>query len=44
MKAKLIFVVLSIMLLTAFCSKKIDRKGVELKLAISPETITDSLY
>jgi hypothetical protein len=32
------------MLLTAFCSKKIDRKGVDLKLTLSPETITDSLY
>jgi len=44
MKTKLIVVIFSIMLLTAFCSKKIDRKGVVLKLALSPETITDSLY
>lgn len=44
MKIKFIVVILSIMLLTAFCSKKIDRKGIDLKLKLSPETITDSLY
>jgi len=44
MKAKLLVVVFSILLLTAFCSKKIDRKGLDLKMALSPETITDSLY
>ena len=44
MKAKLLVVVFSILLLTAFCSKKIDRKGIDLKMALSPETITDSLY
>ena len=44
MKTKLSVAILSIMLLTVFCSKKIDRKGVDLKLTLSPETITDSLY
>jgi len=44
MKTKLLVVVFSILLLTAFCSKKIDRKGLDLKMALSPETITDSLY
>jgi len=44
MKIKFTVVILSIMLLTAFCSKKIDRKGIDLKLKLSPETITDSLY
>ncbi len=44
MKIKFAVVILSIMLLTVFCSKKIDRQGVDLKLKLSPETITDSLY
>ena len=44
MKTKIMAVLFSILLLTAFCSKKVDRKGVDLKLTLSPETITDSLY
>lgn len=44
MKIKRIVLVLSIMLLTAFCSKKIDRRGIDLKVSLTPETITDSLY
>jgi len=44
MKAKTLVVLFSIMLLTAACGKKIDHKGVDLKLALSPEIITDSLY
>ncbi len=44
MKIKIIAVIFSIMLFTAFCSEKVDRKGVELKLTLAPETITDSLY
>jgi hypothetical protein len=44
MKGKILVVILPIFLLTSFCSKKIDRKGIDLKLKLSPETITDSLY
>lgn len=44
MKIKIMVLVLTIMLLTVFCSKKIDRMGIDLKLKLSPETITDSLY
>jgi len=44
MKAKLIVLFLAIMLMTSFCSKKIDHKGVDLKLTLTPETVTDSLY
>lgn len=44
MKIKIIAVILSIMLFTAFCSEKVDRQGVDLKLTLVPEAITDSLY
>ena len=44
MKIKIIALLLPILLLTSFCSKKIDRKGIDLKLTLAPETITDSLY
>ncbi len=44
MKAKVIFTLLPIILLTGFCSKKADRKGIELLMALSPEMVTDSLY
>ncbi len=44
MKIKIIALLLPILLLTSFCSKKIDRKGIDLKLTLEPETITDSLY
>jgi hypothetical protein len=41
---KISAVLLPIILLTGFCGKKIDRKGVELVLTLSPETVTDSLF
>jgi hypothetical protein len=44
MKTKISWVLLPIILLTAFCGKKIDRKGIDLVLKLSPETITDSLF
>lgn len=44
MKVKLSFALLPIILLTGFCGKKIDRKGIDLTLKLSPETITDSLF
>jgi hypothetical protein len=44
MKTKISIVLLPIILLTAFCGKKIDRKGIDLVVKLSPETITDSLF
>lgn len=44
MKIKIIALLLPILLLTSFCGKKIDRKGIDLKLTLEPDTITDSLY
>jgi len=44
MKVKIAIALLPIILLTGFCGKKMDRKGIELSLKISPETITDSLF
>jgi hypothetical protein len=44
MKVKICIALLPIILLTSFCGKKIDRKGIELVVKLSPETITDSLY
>jgi hypothetical protein len=44
MKLKISIALLPIILLTGFCGKKIDRKGVDLVLKLSPETVTDSLF
>jgi len=44
MKAKVIFALMPIILLAAFCGKKVDRKGVALDLTLAPETVTDSLF
>jgi hypothetical protein len=44
MKIKIMALLLPILLLTSFCGKKIDRKGIDLKLTLEPETVTDSLY
>lgn len=41
---KITIALLPIILLTAFCGKKIDRKGIDLALRLSPETVTDSLF
>lgn len=44
MKPKAIFALIPLILLTAFCGKKVDRKGVSLNLTLAPETVTDSLF
>jgi hypothetical protein len=44
MKVKIFLALLPIVLLTSFCSKKADRKGIDLQVTLSPETVTDSLY
>lgn len=44
MKLKIAIALLPIILLTGFCGKKIDRRGIDLVLKLSPETITDSLF
>jgi hypothetical protein len=44
MKAKIWFVFFSILLLTSFCSKKVDRRGIDLAIRLSPDTVTDSLF
>ncbi len=44
MKVKIGIALLPIILLTSFCGKKVDRKGIDLVLKLSPETITDSLF
>ncbi len=44
MKAKIFILLLPIILFTGFCSKRADRKGIDLLLKLSPETVTDSLY
>lgn len=44
MKLKISIALLPIILLTGFCGKKIDRKGVDLVLKLSPATVTDSLF
>jgi len=44
MKRKTLFALLPIILLASFCGKKIDRQGVQLAMALAPETVTDSLF
>jgi len=44
MKSKLLLALLPIMLLTSFCGKKADRRGIDLTMTLSPETVTDSLF
>jgi hypothetical protein len=44
MKVKIGIALLPIILLTGFCGKKMDRRGIDLTLKLSPETITDSLF
>jgi hypothetical protein len=44
MLRKMLVVLLPIILLSSFCEKKSDHKGIDFKLSLSPETITDSLY
>jgi len=44
MKSKIVIAFLPILLLTSFCGKKIDRKGVDLALRLTPDTVTDSLF
>jgi len=44
MRVKIIFALLPIILLTGFCGKKADRRGIDLTMKLSPETVTDSLY
>jgi hypothetical protein len=42
---RIIFVaILPIALLFSFCGKKIDRKGIDFQLKLTPASITDSLY
>jgi hypothetical protein len=44
MKLKSLFMILPIILLTSFCGKKTDHRGVELAMKLAPETVTDSLF
>ncbi|MDD8012353.1 MAG: hypothetical protein PHX05_02620 [Acidobacteriota bacterium] len=44
MKTKILFALVPIILLTSFCGSKEDRKGIELTVKLSPETVTDSLF
>lgn len=44
MKSKILLALVPIVLLTVFCGKKADHKGVVLNVALSPETVTDSLF
>lgn len=44
MKLKVLAIALTLLLVFAFCGKSTDTKGVNLKVEIQPETITDELY
>jgi hypothetical protein len=44
MKRIILITILPIVLLLAFCGKKVDRQGIDLKLTLTPESVTDSLY
>lgn len=44
MKRIILVTILPITLLLSFCGKKVDRQGIELKMKLTPETVTDSLY
>ncbi len=44
MKLKSLCMILPIILLTSFCGKKTDHRGVELAMKLAPETVTDSLF
>jgi hypothetical protein len=44
MKSKIMAALLPILLLTNFCGKKMDYKGIDLILRLSPDTVTDSLF
>jgi hypothetical protein len=44
MKRIFFVVILPIALLFSFCTKKVDRQGVDLQLKLTPASITDSLY
>ncbi len=44
MKPRVLSVLISIILLTVFCGKKVEHKGIDLELTLSPETVTDTLF
>ena len=44
MKRVIISVILPIALLCTFCSKKVDRRGIDLQVTMNPAAVTDSLY
>ncbi|MCX6558024.1 MAG: hypothetical protein NTW95_11470 [Candidatus Aminicenantes bacterium] len=44
MKRIIMVTILPIALLLSFCSKRVDRQGIDLKLTLTPESVTDSLY
>lgn len=44
MKNKLFLFILVLLLITAFCGKKNDTKGIDLKMKIVPTVLTDDLY
>jgi hypothetical protein len=44
MKRKLFLVILPIAFFFTFCGKKVDHKGIDLQVKLSPASVTDSLY
>lgn len=44
MKRMIVAVILPIALLGSFCGKKVDRRGIDLQVKLTPAAVTDSLY
>jgi len=44
MKRKSLILICSLLLVTSFCHKKVDTKGIALNLKVSPAALTDTLF